>query len=200
MAWHSVSPDGSIAVGANTTSMQENTTYTETTMNKDHFWDIGTDEDGRHNVINMPAQSSDPTTATGMDGSIYLKEVSADNNRIEGFYRNAAGIYQFIPSFKSGTVVIPSLPSSFVTVTDVPSNSYGFIFIFKNDTGQATQLGFFKSADGVAQAFGVDNNGNFGSFVKFGNGSDASGLNIVAKATTGDGVGTYEYRITYWGI
>ena len=62
--------------------MQENTTYTKTTMNVDHFWDIGVNEDGHHKYAQMPKYKagglpSDPALAAGMDLAFFSKEKTA---------------------------------------------------------------------------------------------------------------------------
>lgn len=82
MVWNTTWPDGTIAVGDNTLTGQANTTYVETTMNVDHYWNIGGDEDGHHKFVQSPKTEtggtpSDPTVATGMDGAIYLKQKTA---------------------------------------------------------------------------------------------------------------------------
>lgn len=199
MPWNSVWPLGTTSVKNNKATGQQNTTYIEDTMNKDHFWFVGADEDGRHNVINMPKQSSDPAIATGMSGNFYLREVSASNGRVQGYYQNTQGIYQFVPCFQSGTVVIPDT-STYVTVTSVPDNSYGNIYLFTNDSSRPMQQGCFKAAGGVVQAYGFDYNGTSGSFIQFGNNTFVDGLNIKARGNIAISVASYQYRIIYWGI
>jgi hypothetical protein len=142
VTWNSTSPDGSKSVKANQTPMAQNTTYTETVLNGDHFWNIGANQDGRHNAINMPKQASDPATSTGMDGTVFIKEVSATNARVEGFYKNVNGIYQFIPSFQSGSETLNA--STFTVLTSVPANSYGQIYIFKLDENANMGFGILK--------------------------------------------------------
>ena len=73
-AWNSISPDGTKSVKLNKTIIQANTTYTETELNKDHFWNIGANEDGRHKFVNTPATNQatpaigvNAPLATGMD-------------------------------------------------------------------------------------------------------------------------------------
>src|SRR5690349_2957761 len=112
MPWNSNAPLGSVSVKANRTKLQENTTYIETTMGntavginnssvRDHFWNVGADEDGRHRFMQSPAFTeggvdSDPVIGTGMDAVEYVK---VTNGRAERFHRNAEGIYQHVPSF-----------------------------------------------------------------------------------------------------
>lgn len=206
MVWNSIFPLGTVSVRSNRTIGQENVTYTETTMNNDHFWNIGANQDGRHNAINMPLQASDPATSTGMNGTMYLKTVSGTNARIQGYYRNVNGIYQFIPCFQTGTVNLTNF-SDFFTVTSVPSNSYGHIYMFKSvddKDGQNMGFGFFKSYDGKVQAYGCASAYDSDSSVRtpniqFGNGNSADALNVKAKLNT-TSTGIYEYRIVYWGI
>ena len=84
MVWNSTSPNGAVSVKQNTTPMQQNTTYTETTLNNDHFWNIGVDEDGHHQWANMVATNDADTSlqtnaslATGMDGNFYARFTTA---------------------------------------------------------------------------------------------------------------------------
>lgn len=78
MVWHSTAPDGGVSVATNRPTLQDNTTYTETTLNVDHFWNIGTNEDGRHQFVQSPSYGSDPTLGTGMDQVFYANTVGAD--------------------------------------------------------------------------------------------------------------------------
>lgn len=216
MPWNSTAPLGSVSVKANRTILQQNTTYIETTMGnsvigtntnttRDHFWNVGSNEDGRHRFIQSPAftvggNPDDPVLGAGMDGVKYIKTT---NGRVEGFYRNAAGIYQYIPSFLSGTHVVTS---SFTTVVAVPANVYGEIVMFRTTASGSTtgQTGFFKS-DGTtcdSWSYGLRNQGGSTAVynLRFGNGSDASGLNIRVRADESSQPHTWNYRITYRAI
>jgi len=93
VSWNSVSPDGTKSVKLNRTLLQDNTTYTETTLNNDHYWNIGVDEDGHHKYAQMPKSDiggvpTDPTLATGMDSVFYSKLVTD----VQPFMRNASMI------------------------------------------------------------------------------------------------------------
>lgn len=201
MVWSSVWPDGTKSVKANTPTGNANTTYIETAMNVDHFWNIGVDQDGRHKQVQMPKQASDVTLGAGMDGAVYYKEVSASNSRVQGFYRNVDGIYQFIPSFKSGSVLVNS-SGSYAIVTSVPAHSYGQIYMFTDNDVDNMQMGFFKSGAGVVQTyssatiFSGDSSAKIN--LKFANGGAATGLNISVRLEEASSA-TYLYRIVYWG-
>ena len=74
MVWNSLWPDGSKSVKQNTTTGNQNTSYTETTLNNDHFWNFGTDEDGHHRFMQTVATNDADKTlqtntqlSTGMD-------------------------------------------------------------------------------------------------------------------------------------
>lgn len=207
MVWNSLSPDGTKSVKQNTTPMLQNTAYTESTMNTDHYWNIGTDEDGHHKSIQMKnfinssvGAPADAPIATGMDACVYLRTVSASDARIQGFFRNTNGIYQFIPAFKSGSVAITS---SYATVAAVPAHSYGQIFMFLDNNDDNMSMGFFKSGAATVQTYAsttqFSGSSTAGTNLKFGNGAEASGLNIRARKQDGSN-GTYLYRIVYWGI
>jgi hypothetical protein len=185
--------------------MQENTAYIEATMNKDHFWKIGTNEDGHHKYVQMPAYTvggnpADPALAAGMSGEIYFRTVSATNARVEAFYRNTNQIYQIGPSLQTGSV---SVAGSYISVAVVPDNSYGLIYMWIPGNNKNMAHGFFNAIGGVCQAFcsvtRLNDSGTNKTVLIFGNDSFASGLNIRAKTQDGSN-GTYDYRIVYWGI
>jgi hypothetical protein len=193
-AWNAVAPDGSKSVKQNNTILGGNTTYTETTLNNDHYWNIGANEDGFHKQVQAPKLAADLTLSTGMDGGIYFKEI---NSRVEGFYRNASGIYQFIPSFLSGTFT-PG--TSHTTITEVPNNTYGNIYMFIQDGSNSGVTGFFKAAGGVCQSYSQQLiiSGSASKVLEFKN--DNGALTIRAKLAASGIAGTYQYRIVYWAM
>ena len=213
MPWNSTAPVGSISVKANRIILQQNTTYTEDSMGnsavgtntvatRDHFWNVGADEDGRHRFMQSPGftvggNAADPVLGTGMDGVLYVKEVNSDVGRVEGFYRNTQGIYKYIPSFLSGTHVVTG---SYTNMVTVPPNVYGEIFMIGPTAGNHRgQVGFFKSTATVcdAWAYDLDIQGGGNTNLTFGNGSDASGLNIRVIINTASPGLTWSYRIVY---
>lgn len=207
MVWNSLSPDGTKSVKQNTTPMQQNTAYTETTLNNDHYWNIGTDEDGHHKSVQMKnfinsavGAPADAPIATGMDACVYLRTVSASDSRIQGFFSNTNGIYQFIPAFKSGSV---AMTGSYATVTSVPAHSYGEVYMFLDNDSDNMAMAFFKSGAATVQSYAVttqfSGSSTAATNLKFGNGAEASGLNIRARVQDGSN-GTYLYRIVYRGI
>lgn len=116
MPWNSVFPLGSVSVKANRPIGQQNTTYTEVTMGnsivgtnttstRDHFWNVGSDEDGRHRFIQSPAFTVgslpvDPVLGTGMDSVTYSKlklvAESTSQQDVQPFFRNASAIMQIL--------------------------------------------------------------------------------------------------------
>ena len=92
MPWNPTYPNGAVSVKANETPGLENTTYTETTLNNDHYWNIGSDEDGRHKFVNMPNQDPEPSIATGMDGLLYAFE----NVSSQPFFKNNDSVMQLL--------------------------------------------------------------------------------------------------------
>lgn len=202
MVWSSLSPDGALSVKQNTAPMAANTVYTETTLNNDHFWNIGADEDGYHRKVSMESYADtaigapvDAPIPTGMDAVYYLKPA---NGRIAGFYRNASGIYQSVPGFIIGSVV---MTTSFQTIVSMPEDCYGNIYFFRNDGLTGMAHGYFKVVLGVCQAYCsaqmIENNTTPSFPMKFGNGSTSSALNLRA-ALVNASAGTYQYRITFW--
>ena len=55
MPWNANWPDQTRSVSGNTTTGQENTTYTKTTLNSDHFWNIAPASDGHHRFVQTVA-------------------------------------------------------------------------------------------------------------------------------------------------
>jgi len=218
MAWDAASPDGTISVKANRTQMNANNTYTQTTMGdsvvgtntvttRDHFWNVGTNEDGRHRFIQSPAftvggSPTDPLVGTGMDGVLYLKTT---NTRAEWFHRNSSGIYQVTPGYKSGTVTVSVTAKAYTTITSVPENVWGEIYMWRTTQGKNTvQQGFFRSDASIVEAFSLSMKvqGSSSDIVnlKFGNGSEAVGLNIRARNDSATDNVSWNYRITYRAI
>jgi len=214
MPWNSTWPIGGISVKANRTAGNQNTTYIETTMGndivgtntvtmRDHFWNVGSNEDGRHRMIQSPAftvggNPEDPVVGTGMDAVLYAKTIL---DSVQWFTRNASTIFQATPGYYSGTVTISS-SSSYTAVKTVPANCYGEIFLYTTATGKySTQWGWFRSDVSTVEAWSnrtvVQGSGNSVSAVKFGNGSEASGLTIQARADDASSGQTWNYKIFY---
>lgn len=221
MPWNSTWPVGSISVKANRVVGQQNTTYIETTMGnsvvgtntnttRDHFWNVGGDEDGRHRFIQSLAftvggNPTDPVLGSGMNAVLYLKTI---NNSPQWFTRPAAGnIYQISPNYLVGTTSVSS-SSNYSTVVSVPNNTYGQIFMWLTDgsNGKFTaQTGFFKATGGVVDSWAINyqvqGSGTADNALKFGNGSEADNLNIVARRSGASSSQTgWSYKITYRAI
>jgi len=82
MPWNSTWPDGTVSVKANKTPGQQNTTYIETSMQRDHFWNEDANKDGHHDKVEMPKQETggtptDPSLSADMDMVFYAKEKTA---------------------------------------------------------------------------------------------------------------------------
>jgi len=198
MTWNSTLIDGTKSVKDNKSRLNDNNNYIETTLNNDHYWNIGANEDGRHQFINMPNNAADATIATGMDGVLYINATVED--RKELWYRNSDGIYQLAPSFLTGTHVVTG---SFTNMVAVPANVYGEIFMFRSGTSgnQTMQAGAFKTTGATCDAWAYGQRNQGGSTatynVRFGNGTDASGLNIRVRADEANTGNTWNYRVTY---
>lgn len=116
MPWNSTFPLGSVSVKANKLIGNQNTTYIENTMGKeivgtntvttrDHFWNVGSDEDGRHRFMQSPAFTvatlpEDPVLGTGMDAVWYAKlklvAESVSQQDVQPFFKNASAIMQVL--------------------------------------------------------------------------------------------------------
>ena len=198
MVWTSLSPDGTKSVRTNVPVMAANTTYTETTLNVDHYWNIGVDEDGHHKQVQMPKQASDITLGTGMDGGTYLKETSY--GRIEGFFRNTNGVYQYIPSFITGSIAL--LTSTYIAVVAIPNNTYGTIHMFKNNGADNSQFGWFNASSGIVRAYSnvTQKTGSSSRSMNVQFNNDGAGALIFKALAVSGGAGTYQFRITLWDI
>lgn len=214
MPWNSTWPVGSVSVRNNRTTGNQNTTYIETTMGNqavgtnttpqtamDHFWDVGANEDGRHRFIQSPAFTvgavpTDPVIGTGMDGVQYLKTVLT---RVQGFFRNAEGIYQYIPAFLSGSVAVNST-GTYSTVVGVPANCYGQIAMYTTALGVYSGVtAHFRSDATTVETWGLtqsDDTSSNNTPLKFASGGDALLLNIRARRSSA-AAATWNYRITY---
>ena len=213
MPWNSTSPLGTVSVKANRVIQQQNSTYTETTMGnsvvgtntnttRDHFWNVGTNEDGRHRFIQSPAFTvgtlpADPVIGTGMDSVEYTKTVLGT---VQGFFRNAQGIYQHIPALLTGTAVIASA-NVYANIVAVPDDCYGEIFMYTTLQGELSiQTGFFRATAGLVESWSTpmstQSNGDAALALKMGNGSQASGLNIRARRAQSSNI-NWNYIITY---
>jgi hypothetical protein len=211
MSWSPIWPNGSVSVRANTVPGQGNTTFIKSTMNVNHFWNdatVGSSYDGNHRFVQMPKSADDVPLGSFMDGVFYLKQASITDTNITGFYANATstgnptGIYQFIPTFQTGNVMLPS-SSAYVNVGQpIPAHTYGMIYMFTDDDTGNMAKGFFVAGTTkvncyteltlTGSASGSTQN------IRFGNGSTAAGLIIQAQRNTGLTTGPYQYRIVYW--
>lgn len=221
MPWNETWPIGNVSVKSNRTSGNQNTTYIKDTMGKDivgtnsnvvrdHFWDVGTNEDGRHRFINSPAftvggNPTDPIVGDGMDATLYLKTT---NDIPQWFTRPQTGlgeIYQVSPNFLQGTIVVNSTYSNIVAL---PQQVYGEIFMFRNSTGPARmQYGYFKTTNSTCDAFAVavrltsvliSVDPKF--VLIFANDNETSGLNLRVRTSQADTGENWNYRITYRAI
>lgn len=212
MPWNSTWPVGNLSVKANRTKGQENTTYIEVTMGnsivgtntvntRDHFWAVGANEDGHHRFIQSLAftvggNPTDPLIGTGMDCVEYFKTILG---RVEGFFRNAQGIYQHIPAFLSGSVAVPNT-GSYTTVVAVPANCYGQIAMYTTALGKFSGVtAHFRSNGSIVETWGLtqsDDTDDTNVPLKFASGSEATDLNIKARRSDASS-DTWNYRITY---
>ena len=190
MTWTSNWPDGSKSVRGNESAGTGNMSYIETKMKLDHYWNEDANKDGHHKIIQMTEEDTDPALATGMDGAIYLK---SDGSRIQGFYRNTNGIYQFIPAFLIGTV---NMSTSTTNIVAVPANVYGEIFMWNGDAAGSSAKGFFHSDGTKVYAFATPLSSTIPVNITFTN-TASTDLTIKGNLTTSLGTTLFNYRITY---
>lgn len=224
MSWTSGLPNASRSVRANRAPLQSNFTYIEQKMGKiavgtnpvagntvtDHFWATDATLDGHHRFLKMPkftstngalgTDANNPVLGTSIDGCIYLRNVNADVARVEGFYRNTQGVYQFIPSYV--TVDLNSITTSMQTIATIPKNVYGEIFWYKIDPATSKFIGTvdsfgqgaFVSNETVVRGLGRDAINFGGSLLNLQAASFTVG---VIPSTTPRITGKIRFKITY---
>jgi hypothetical protein len=160
MPWNSTFPLGSVSVRSNETIGQQNTTYTEVTMGnsivgtntvttRDHFWNVGANQDGRHRFIQSPgftvgALPTDPVIGTGMDGVSFFKLLTAIQSTaqqdVQPFYRNTTQVMQLLGIRAMGVFTgSSSTPSqSDVLYSHNLKSQSGTKGIVRTDTGKFT--------------------------------------------------------------
>lgn len=93
MPWNTVCPDGTKSVKNNTTILQENTTYTDTYMNIDHYWGVDATQDGRHQQVTMKIPGVPPTPGLNMDSVLYC---DTSTTQVEPFFHNNVTLMQLL--------------------------------------------------------------------------------------------------------
>lgn len=216
MPWNSNSPNGGLSVKANKTPMLQNTAYIETTMGntapdlpystsqQDHFWNRA-DYEGHHRFIKCPPYTDGgspadpgPDLGTSIGGITYLKTIKGT---VQTFFRNVVGIYQVTPAVLRGTKNIPGPVGTYTSIVAVPDDVYGEIFMYTGSGGRYnTVTGFFRSSGGTVESWALENsveNTNSVSGLRFGSGTKASGLNIMATPRNANAGQDWTYIITY---
>ncbi len=167
--WNSLSPDGSKSVKANVTIQDQNTTYIEETMGnitnntKDHFWNIGVNEDGHHRAVQMMDYAdtyvgapANPTLSADMDLAVFARTIGST---IQPMARNGVSIMQLlgIKAYAVFNNVAGNVPQTLVSsynVTSVARQVTGrFIVTYATalDTSNYLVLG------GGMSSLGIDN-------------------------------------------
>ena len=218
MTWHPTAPDGTVSVQANRTILGDNTTYTEITMgnnalgtnispntSKDHFWNVSETLDGYHRTINMPVQPQHILKPNvDISAIMYLMTVNTGGG-VQLFYNQGGSgdKYQITPGISSVNNVVGNSYSSITTAGSIPPNVYGEIFGFTPSAlgSDSVQTGYFRSNGSTVEAWSIayerpgDNDQHVA--VKFANGADASGLNILAKVQSASAGQTWSWRFTW---
>jgi hypothetical protein len=88
MTWSDTPIAGSNSVSANKAPINNAFSYISQEMVKDHFWDDNdSDKDGRHNIVHMPEQSSDPSSMpVDMKGGYYVRQKTAGESPAKQLY------------------------------------------------------------------------------------------------------------------
>ena len=75
MPWNSTSPDGTKSVKDNETPMQQNTSYIETKMALDHYWNEDATNDGHHKQVESINKASDPASLSTASNALYYSRL-----------------------------------------------------------------------------------------------------------------------------
>lgn len=200
MVWNPISPDGSKSVKANVTIQDQNTAYTETTMNNDHFWNIGANEDGHHQFVQTMATNdadktiqTNPELSTDMDLVYYSRFKTAlesvAQQDCQPFVKNIAGAN---PLFLNGVMQLLAIRACVVwNIAAGPDPTNQTIVYSHNVSTVARQIdGRYKinfttavpSDNYVAWGggMGVSDNSTFNSLY----GSVSSGASVAARKST----------------
>lgn len=97
MTWNNPVITGSRSVSQNKIPLDQNADYTELMMKKDHFWaKTGSNENGRHQWVQMPKLDSPPfvlAISDGMDGGLFVEEFQKEDSTKENIakFKNSDG-------------------------------------------------------------------------------------------------------------
>jgi hypothetical protein len=144
VSWNSISPDGTKSVKSNKVILQENTTYIETVLPYDHFWDESANKDGHHQFTQMPGYETaglpdDPAFAN-VDMSIiyYGKEKTAAESTaqqdVQPFARVSTNVMQLLGMRSCGVInVAATVPTivykhNVLSVTRSSKGRYDVLF------------------------------------------------------------------------
>lgn len=224
MTWNGAWPLGNLSVKANRAIGNDNMSYIQVTMGnsivgtntsttRDHFWNVGANEDGHHRFIQSPGftvggNAADPLVGTGMNAVMYLKNTrGTPNDTPQWFTRTDAlsggAIYQVTPTYVTGVINMPN-NSSYATLINVPINVIGEIYMFTAANGRRQGAkGYFRSSATICDAWALYQGVEGGAQslpLKFGNGSDASLLTIQVRNEDAANGQSWFYFITYRAI
>lgn len=93
MTWRTSVVDSTLSVAAHESRFNANASYIDTSMKVDHYWaNANSNLDGHHQIVEMTAETSDPSLSTDMKGALYVKEtdkaLASDGTTDELWFRN----------------------------------------------------------------------------------------------------------------
>ena len=154
MPWNSISPVGNRSVRFNRTAMNQNTTYIEEIMGnntvignaKDHYWNIGANEDGYHRKVSLKNTGALINPPPTFDGVIYVNNngLTPDktlkyNNTTQDWTLN---VWENVIE---GSFNTPNSSANFTITTLIPTDRFGKILIFLKSTPWLAMEGYFYS-------------------------------------------------------
>lgn len=172
-----------------------NFTRLQTIINSEHvFNDTAAADDGIHRQTTFVNRANPSSVPAGGNSVVYGKAASDAVNEL--WFYDAIGAKQLNWRQASGTHVITTSMTNIITI---PANAYGYIFLTATSVIQA---GTFASTASLAEAYSFAQvftvSGSSSEIIMLGNGANASGLNIRAKAHISL-VGTWNYY-AFWRL
>jgi hypothetical protein len=150
MPWNENWPIGSASVRANQPTGQQNTTYIQSTLRNDHYYNEDATKDGYHKKASMPNFGSTPGIPAGSNGVYY---VLTNGSEQEARYTTGVSTSFHLNIWTQqlrGTFSTLDAGTNVTIVSGIPTNAIGEIIIFRrNSTPFIVQSGQFAS-DNVA--------------------------------------------------
>jgi hypothetical protein len=152
MTWRTSVIDSSLSVAAHESRLNGNASYINTTAKVDHYFnESNSNLDGHHQIVQMTAETADPSLATDMKGALYVKEtdkaLASDGTTDELWFLNGVGAFQVsgIRIAKNKVDVLAQNASA--TAFTTSAKQAGIIISWSGDTAAGSQTHSFATND-----------------------------------------------------